>query len=118
MTAALPFAGAALLATFAVALARAMATKPDPTAPLVKNLNMLLLATMGWAALALNGAFAMFRFGLVLPAGAALLLVGAYKLALTLDLVPFYRFSIAFGVFAVIVTILVVSQNINLRSPS
>lgn len=113
---ALPFAFAGLLATLTVALARAMSTQPDERAVFTKPLNMLLVAAMGWSAIALNAAYSVFRFGLVVPGGVAVILYGIFRFARSQDLVPYYKYSIGFGAVAVIVTILTMSQNINIRS--
>lgn len=113
---ALPFAFAGLLATLTVTLARAMAKAPDQRAVFSKPLNMLVTAALGWSAVALNAAYSVFRFGLVVPGFVAVLLYGVFRYMRAQDLVPYYRFSIGFGAVAVIVTILVLSQSINIRS--
>jgi|GEM_PF-3319665 len=116
MIAGLLFLGVSLLATLTIALARAMAQKPDPSAAFQKPLNMLLTAAMGWSALVLTALAATIRFGLVQPVLAGLILLAIYRIATSADLIPYYRFGLGLGLTTLISTVLVTSQNLIVRS--
>ncbi len=104
------------MGTATIALSRAMARTPDPTAPFPKPLNMLLTGAMGWSTIILTALTSIVRFGVVKPALAALALLALHRLIATIDLVPFYRFALAIGLTTLISTILVTSQNLLVRS--
>ena len=112
MSAGLLFALVGLMASFALALSRAMTNKPDPGELMQKPLNALLVAAMGWSALALTGLTALLRFGLVQPVLGALVLAATYRIFAGQDLIPYYRFALAIGLITLISTILVTSQNL------
>jgi len=118
MSVGLLFALVGLMASFSLALSRAMVNKPDPGDLMQKPLNALLLALMGWSALALTGLTAIFRFGVIQPILGALVIVAAYRIFAGQDLIPYYRFALAIGLITLISTILVTSQNLIPRSTS
>lgn len=105
-----------MMGTATIALSQAMSQKPDPTASFPKPLNMLLTAAMGWSTILLTSLTSIVRLGMVKPVLAGLILFALYRLIATIDLVPFYRFALAWSLITLICTVLVTSQNLLVRS--
>jgi len=95
------FAG--LMCTCAIALSRVMHLRPDPAHLTPKPLNKVLLGVMGRAAAIVTAVQSAYIYGLVLPAVAAAAFYALYRLILTLELFPFYKYALPIGVLTLVI---------------
>ena len=116
-TTALAWTAAAFLGTTALALKTAEERRPDDAAMHDKPLNRMLVSLMGGFALTVAGIFALYRYGIPRPLMMGVALYALYRLALTQDLTPYYRFNLVIAVAALISTGLVLAGQILSRSP-
>lgn len=103
---------AAVFGTLALALIRAEELRPDPMALHDKPLNRMLASLMGWLALVVVGIYSVYRYGIPIPALIGVALYVKYRLVLTRDLTPYYRYNLAIGVAALMSTGLVLASQI------
>jgi len=116
MTALLFWLLPASLGTVTLALYHAEQRIPDPSGILpARRLSLMLASASAWISLGILGFAGLYRFGLVRPALLALLLYALYRLALSRDLTPYYKFNTAFGLAAIIGTIAVLAGTSTLR---
>ena len=85
----------------ALVLARAEERNPDPgNAGFDRPLNRMVTGLAAGTALAIAGALALYRFGLVWPVLAGLASLFVARLAIARNLAPYYRLKVALALAA------------------
>ena len=110
---ALYWIGTALLGTLGVTLGRAAERAPDPmNADFEKPLNRMLTNLFSGVALVIFGALSLYRFGLLWPVAAGVVLYVTHRLALSCRLSAFYKYMLPISALALLCAVLLLGSEL------